>query len=113
MASLLIANADYVITVDRERRIIRDGAIAVRDGRIAAVGKTAQVAPGFPEAEVIDARGKLALPGLFDTHTNDWVEERTSLAELKPGEFVTAETRTESGRLTAVRVVVIAPQGGE
>src|SRR5436189_39663 len=29
-----------VITMDAERRIIRDGAVAVREGRIAAVGET-------------------------------------------------------------------------
>jgi 5-methylthioadenosine/S-adenosylhomocysteine deaminase len=67
MADLLIAHADYVVTVDRERRIIRDGAVAVTGGRIAAVGKTDAVAPRFPAADLMDARGKLVLPGLVDT----------------------------------------------
>lgn len=71
MPDLLIKNADYVVTVDRERRIIRDGAVAVKDNRIAAVGKSEELAPRFPDAEVIDARGKLVLPGLFDTHIHN------------------------------------------
>jgi 5-methylthioadenosine/S-adenosylhomocysteine deaminase len=71
MPDLLIRNADYLMTVDKERRIIRDGAVAIRNGRIAAVGKTAEVAPNFGNAEVIDARGKLVLPGLFDTHIHN------------------------------------------
>ena len=71
MPDLLISHADYVVTVDRERRILRDGAVAITGGRIAAVGKTAEVAPRFPAAEVIDARGKLVLPGLFDTHIHN------------------------------------------
>ncbi len=71
MADLLVRNADYVITVDAGRRMIRDGAVAVRDGRIAAVGKTDVVVRDFPGAEVIDARGKIVLPGLFDTHIHN------------------------------------------
>ena len=68
MSSILIEHADYVVTVDPERRMIRDGAVAIVDDRIAAVGKTDAVKPGYADAEVIDARGKLVLPGLFDTH---------------------------------------------
>ena len=54
MPDLLIKNADYLVTVDRERRIFRDGALAISNGRIAAVGKTADVAPRYASAEVID-----------------------------------------------------------
>lgn len=68
MAALLIRNAEYLITVDRERRIIRDGAVAIEGRRFAAVGKSAELAGRFPDAEVIDAKGKIVLPGLFDTH---------------------------------------------
>lgn len=71
MSTMLMKNADFVITVDQERRVIRDGAVAVTNDRIAAVGKTAEVAPRFPDAEVIDCRGKLVLPGLFDTHIHN------------------------------------------
>lgn len=71
MPRLLIRNADYVVTVDSGRRIIRDGAVALVDDRIAAVGKTADIAAAFGDAEVIDARGKLVLPGLFDTHIHN------------------------------------------
>ena len=59
MPDLLIRNADYLMTVDKDRRIIRDGAVAIKGGRIAAVGKTAEVAASVSNAEVIDARGKL------------------------------------------------------
>ncbi len=45
-------------------------------------------------------------------YANDWVEERGSLADLKPGVFVTAETERKNGRLTAVRVVIAAPDSG-
>src|SRR5689334_15996724 len=71
MPTLLIRNADYLVTVDATRRMLRDGAVAVRDDRIVAVGKTAEVAPRFSDAEVIDARGKLVLPGLIDSHIHN------------------------------------------
>lgn len=72
MPGLLIRNADYVVTVDRDRRIIiTDGAVAIMNDRIAAVGKTADVAPQFPDAETLDGRGKLVLPGLVDTHIHN------------------------------------------
>jgi len=44
MPRLVIANIDYLVTVDPSRRIIRDGALAIQDGRIVAVGKTGEVA---------------------------------------------------------------------
>lgn len=71
MPDVLIKNADYVVTVDRDRRIIRDGAIAINGNKIVGVGKTGELAPRYPNADVIDARGKLALPGIFDTHIHN------------------------------------------
>ena len=70
MPRLVITHIDYLVTVDPSRRIIRDGAIAIADGRITAVGKTDEY-PALPDDEVIDGRGKLALPGVFDTHVHN------------------------------------------
>src|ERR1700730_15101571 len=70
MPRLIIANLDYLVTVDPSRRIIRDGALVIQDGRIVAVGKTAEF-PSNPDDDVIDGRGKLALPGVFDTHVHN------------------------------------------
>ncbi len=70
MPRLIITNIDYLVTVDPSRRIIRDGALVIQDGRIVAVGKTAEV-PSNPDDDVIDGRGKLALPGVFDTHVHN------------------------------------------
>src|SRR2546430_14292258 len=70
MPRLIISNIDYLVTVDPSRRIIRDGALVIQDGRIVAVGQTAEV-PSNPDDEVIDGRGKLELPGVFDTHVHN------------------------------------------
>src|SRR6185503_14477509 len=68
MSQILIEHADYVVTMDPERRMITDGAVAIVDDRIKAVGKTDAIKAQFKDAEVIDGRGKLVMPGLFDTH---------------------------------------------
>ena len=81
MGTLLIKNADWLVTMDGERRIIRDGAVAIQDDRIAAVGKTAEIGPNFKADKEIDARGKLVLPGLIDTHVHNTQQLGRGLAD--------------------------------
>jgi imidazolonepropionase len=50
--------------------VIDDGAAVVEGERIAWVGRTADLPPTPPGAEVIDATGKVVLPGLIDSHTH-------------------------------------------
>ena len=71
MVDTLIENG-HVITVDRERRSIPDASIAIDDGRIVAVGPTAELAKTYrPGARRrIDARRKVVLPGLIDAHAH-------------------------------------------
>lgn len=47
---------------------VEDGALLVRDGRIAAVGDHANVAPAAAGAVVVDHRPHLILPGFIDAH---------------------------------------------
>jgi len=66
---LLVKNADYLISMNGDRQIIRDGALAINGGAITAVGKTADVMSQYPEAtRVIDASGHLLTPGFIDNH---------------------------------------------
>ena len=84
-APLLIAGARQLLTLRGPRGtrrgprlaelgIIEDGAVLVRDGRIAAAGKTRDVlrrAKALGEAiEEVDASGKIVLPGFIDSHTH-------------------------------------------
>src|SRR5437879_822581 len=56
-----------VLTVDPQFSI--QEAIAIRDGRISAVGKTADVRKlAGPRTRVIDLQGRTVIPGLIDSH---------------------------------------------
>ena len=65
----VIANTT-IVTGDAGRTVLHDAGIAVSEGRIAAVGPTAEVARSHPDAEVVDGRGKAVFPGLVNCHTH-------------------------------------------
>lgn len=67
MVDLLIKNG-LIVTMDQDRRIIAQGSIAVENGRVIAVGKRIKY-KGKPE-EIIDAKGKIVMPGLICSHTH-------------------------------------------
>ena len=57
-----------IVTQDEERRIIRDGALAIRGDRITAVGKRVQLENKVNAASVIDGRRFVITPGFIDAH---------------------------------------------
>jgi len=69
MVDLLIKNG-YVITMDEKRRVVSDGAVAVEDGRIVAVGKTDVLEKEHASEEILDASGKIVMPGLVNAHNH-------------------------------------------
>lgn len=69
MADLIVANG-VVVTVDGERRVIEDGAVAITGDRIVAVGPTAEILSAHSAPRTVDARGKAVLPGLIDAHAH-------------------------------------------
>jgi cytosine/adenosine deaminase-related metal-dependent hydrolase len=66
---ILVEHA-VVVTVDPGRRVFADGSLLIDGGRIAQVGRAADVRPPRPPDRVIDGRGRLALPGFVDTHVH-------------------------------------------
>jgi 5-methylthioadenosine/S-adenosylhomocysteine deaminase len=71
MPNLVIKHAGWIVTVDPERRIVTDGAIAITNDRIAFVGKAADLPAHFADAEALNAIGMMALPGFVDTHVHN------------------------------------------
>lgn len=67
---LLLKNA-VIVTVNKDREIIYDGAMAVDKGRIVAVGHEADVLKEYHEADrVMDLDGKVIFPGFINTHNH-------------------------------------------
>ncbi|RMG63861.1 MAG: 8-oxoguanine deaminase [Chloroflexi bacterium] len=64
--TLLIKHADWLVTMDADRREIPDGGLYVEDNCIVAVGPTAEL-PATAD-EVLDLRGHIVLPGMINTH---------------------------------------------
>ena len=81
-ADLLIENASELLTIRggtekpllgksmRDLDIIRDGSVAIRNGRVIAVGKTEKIKEEIESSEVIDASEKVVMPGFVDPHTH-------------------------------------------
>ena len=64
---ILLHNASYVITMDGERRIIKDGSILVENDRIAAVDKTINTSQ-LEVNKVINAKDMVVTPGFINGH---------------------------------------------
>ncbi len=67
---ILIKNAT-IITMDKDRRIIKDGAVVIVNDKIAAVGPTKDIEKEYKGDKIIDGRKKLILPGFIDTHVHN------------------------------------------
>ena len=64
----VVVGGGWVITVDAERRIFRNGGVAVAGDRIVGVDQFAEVTAQFPDAPVIDTSDMVVTPGLINTH---------------------------------------------
>ena len=67
MADILVAGG-WVITMDPARRVIENGAVAIEGDRILAVGPRGEVEASHRASRVIEASGKVVMPGLIDGH---------------------------------------------
>ncbi|HDM91979.1 MAG TPA: amidohydrolase [Candidatus Korarchaeota archaeon] len=81
----LAVYGDYVVTVDENRRIIRDGAVVVQDDRIEFVGKAEEARQKFGPFEVeLGGPGRLVFPGLVNGHDHMFQTLIRTLAVDRP-----------------------------
>src|SRR5712672_3543172 len=66
----LIIRGGTVVTMDGSRRVIENGGIAIKDGRIVAVSTAAEMDLNYSARQVIEAQGKVVIPGLINGHTH-------------------------------------------
>src|ERR1051325_3404328 len=106
-----IWTARYVITQDAQRRVIENGAVAIRGDRIAGIGTKAEITARFHAKQRLDRPEAILAPGLINTHTHaamslfrgvaddlklqEWLEKFIFPAEAKnlSAEFVRWGTR--------------------
>ncbi len=65
----ILANG-RLITRDTALPYLADGGVAIDGAKIAAVGSTAELKTRYPDAEFIDAKGGVIMPGLINAHTH-------------------------------------------
>src|ERR1700722_12856084 len=65
-----IWSARYVLTMAPQRRVIENGAVAVRGERIVGVGSRAEIDRRFQAKQRLDRPDALLAPGLINTHTH-------------------------------------------
>ena len=66
----LIIEADFIVPIIPKYRIVKDGAIAVENGRMVFVGKRNECRRKFKADEVISIRHSAALPGFINAHNH-------------------------------------------
>ncbi|KAF2108579.1 5-methylthioadenosine/S-adenosylhomocysteine deaminase n1 [Lophiotrema nucula] len=61
-----------IITINKEREVILDGALLTENGRIAAIGKTSEIHVQHQNdnIQILDCENKIIIPGLINTHAH-------------------------------------------
>jgi len=94
-ADLLVHGAGQLLTLTspggpkrgsamRQLGLIPQGAVAIRKGRVVAVGPGEELCEQVRAAETLDAAGRLVMPGFVDPHTHVvWAGERADEFEMR------------------------------
>ena len=106
-----IVTSQYIVTMDAQRRVIENGAVAINGNTIVAVGPRDEIEKRFTARNRLDRPNAALIPGLINTHTHaamslyrgiaddltlqDWLEKFIFPAEAKntDAEFVRWGTR--------------------
>ncbi|VVG72954.1 8-oxoguanine deaminase [Pandoraea apista] len=85
MKTLLVKNAEVLVTMDAGRREIARGGLYVEDNRIVAVG-TSDTLPDTAD-EVLDLTGHVVIPGLVNTHHHMYQSLTRAIPAAQDGEL--------------------------
>ncbi|WP_322062918.1 amidohydrolase family protein [Paraburkholderia sp. J63] len=86
-ANRVLVTGGHVITMDETSGDMPNGAVLLEGDRIAAVGPAEEFA-GI-DAETIDAKGNIVLPGMIDSHRHTWMALlRAISADMSLPEFL-------------------------
>jgi len=65
-----IIRADYLLTMEGDLSVIRDGAVAVAGSVIADVGTFTEIAKTYSSQKTFGGKNRVVFPGLVNTHTH-------------------------------------------
>jgi len=85
MKTLLVKNAEVLVTMDAGRREIARGGLYIEDNRIVAVG-TSDTLPTSAD-EVLDLTGHVVIPGLVNTHHHMYQSLTRAIPAAQDGEL--------------------------
>ena len=64
----ILVQGGTIVMMDSAHRVIKDGAVAIKDSEIIWIGTRAEAGEQFLPAQKLDAGGKVVIPGLVNTH---------------------------------------------
>jgi 5-methylthioadenosine/S-adenosylhomocysteine deaminase len=67
--SVIFSDA-WLITMNERREILEEASVCVEKDRIVAVSTRQDLQRRYPEAEIIDCKGRILMPGMVNTHTH-------------------------------------------
>ncbi len=77
----LLVSHGLVVSMDSQRRVLEDGAIAIQGDSILEIGPSSDLTARYAATKVVDARGALVMPGLINAHTHMAMSLFRGLAE--------------------------------
>ena len=117
---IIITNGQ-ILTIDKEGKIINNGAIAIDKDIIIAIGNSDEILQKYTSGQIIDAQGKIVMPGFVNSHTHlamtvfrgiadditllDWLHKYIFPAEAK---YVTPKMVEIGSKLAMIEMI----QGG-
>ena len=66
----LIVSGDYVVSMDEAATVFKDGAVAIDDGLILAIGPASDIKAEYSAKEVLPGDKRIVLPGLVNGHSH-------------------------------------------
>ena len=66
----LVIEGDYIVTMDNDGNVVANGAVAVDDGLIIAIGPAAEINASYSAAGHLDGDNRIVMPGLVNGHSH-------------------------------------------
>jgi putative selenium metabolism protein SsnA len=91
MSKDLIVGNGVVITLGDDNKLMEESAVLIRDGVIESIGSDREIRESAPEAEYLDAEGRLIMPGFINTHHHLYSTFARGLAPHDPPPYTFVE----------------------